>query len=139
MLFYNYTSKGVPNSTALVSVGGKLPEVAYNKTIRAVITWSPPVTGNFIVYANATCDNEFPADYGTVNIASLAVSIHPSTTTELLEYGGIAAAVVVVLLVLVWWYRRRGTPRGGVSKPTTGKGGLERGSKKAEPEDDDDS
>ena len=133
--FYNFTSKGVTGSTP--NYTGLFPSLAFNKTVRAVITWSPSATGNFILYANATATNEFSGDLGTSNIASLAISVHPNPTTQLLEYGGIAAAVVLVIVGLIWWYRRRPSRRGGgTGKPSTGRGGLERGPKKAEDEDE---
>ena len=133
--FYNFTSKGVTGSTP--NYTGLFPSLAFNKTVRAVITWSPSATGNFILYANATATNEFSGDLGTSNIASLAISVHPNPTTQLLEYGGIAAAVVLVIVGLIWWYRRRPSRRGGgTGKPSTGRGGLEHGPKKAEDEDE---
>lgn len=132
--FYNYTSKGVANTTVLAT--GSVPTVAFNKTLRAVITWNPGVTGNFILYANASASNEANSSYGTANIASLAISVKANPTTQLLEYGGIAAAVIIVIVALVWWYRRGKSPRRtAATKTSTGKGGLERGPKKAEPAD----
>ncbi len=134
--FYNYTSKGVANTTVLAT--GSVPTVAFNKTLRAVITWNPGVTGNFILYANASASNEANSSYGTANIASLAISVKANPTTQLLEYGGIAAAVIIVIVALVWWYRRGKSPRRtAATKTSTGKGGLERGPKKAEPADED--
>ncbi len=137
-VFYNYTSKGVVSTTAWTTVGGVIGSLPYGKTVRAEITWDAPVTGNFILYANATSTNEFPPDYGTANIASIAIAVHPSVTTELLEYGGIAAVVVAVIVALIWWYRRRGSRRGaaGSGKSTTGKSGLERGGRKGSSDDD---
>jgi hypothetical protein len=138
VVFYNYTSKGVTSSTPWSTVG-LIPSLPYGKTVRAVITWNAPVTGNYILYANATATNEFPPDYGTANIASIAIAIHPSVTSEILEYGGIAAVVVVVIVALIWWYRRRPSRRGGAGKPTSGKSGLERGGRKGSSDDDSDS
>ena len=135
--FYNYTSKGVVNATAYSK--GSYASLAYNRTVRAEITWDPGVTGNFILYANATAANEYAGDYGTANIASLSITVKANPTTELIEYGLIALAVVVVIAVLILWYRRGKSPRrAAASKGSTGKGGLERGPKKGDADDGDD-
>ncbi len=131
--FYNYTSKGVPNTVVLAT--GVIPSLAYNTTVRAVITWSPPSTGNFQLYANATASNEFTGDYSSgTNVASTSITVNPNPTTQLLEYIAIAAAVVVVIALIVFYVRRRGR----ASKPSksTGKSGLERGGKRAAADED---
>jgi hypothetical protein len=131
--FYGYYGNGTVNSTLLAS--GTIGSLAYNKTVRAVVTWTPGVTGNFILYANATASNEFPASEVN-NVVSMPITVHPNPTTEAIEYGGIAAAVLVVIGVLVWWYRKPRRPAG--QKPSSSsRSGLERGSRSSADEDDD--
>jgi len=124
--FYNYSS-GSPVSTPWST---KAPvDLGKNHTVRAEITWSPSFTGNYVLYANATATNEFVPDYhGASSVAALTIAIHPNSTTELLEYGGIAAAIVVAILLLIWWTRRPARKAG--AGRSTGRAGLERGSKK---------
>ena len=133
--FYNYTSKGVPNTVAFAT--GLIASLAYNTTVRAVVSWNPSKTGNFNLYANVTASNEFSGDYKNgPQVAVMSLTIGPNPTTQLLEYVAIAVAVVVVLFLLVFWYRRRsrkGQPKGG-----TGKSGLERSKRPADDEDDED-
>lgn len=134
--FYNYTSKGVPNTVPFAT--GVISSLAYNTTVRAVISWTPVITGNYNLYANVTASNEFTGNYKAgPNVAKpLAVTIGPNPTTQLLEYVAIGVAVVVVLLLIILYYRRRsgkGGARGG-----TGKGGLERARRPADEEDDED-
>ncbi len=130
--FFNYSSNGTVSSTPWAT--GTIQNLSLNKTVRAQITWTPSSTGNFILYANATASNEFPANYGTTNVASMSLTVHPNPTTQLLEYGGIGAAVVAVIVGLVWWYRRPARRAGG-GKPTSGRSGLERGSREEEDEE----
>jgi hypothetical protein len=128
-VFYNYTSKGVVNKNSMAN--GTLLNLSYNRTVRAVFTWNPSFTGNYVLYANVTATNEFVPDYkGSSNLASLSVSIHANPTTQLLEYGGIAAAVIVAIVLLVWWTRRPAR-KAGTGK-SSGRGGLERGSKRSD-------
>jgi hypothetical protein len=134
--FYNYTSPGVPNSLPFAT--GSVASLAFNKTVRAVVSWTPVVNGNYQLYANITASNEFAGDYpaGT-NVATMPITISPNPTTQLLEYVAIAAAVIVVLLLIVFYYRRR-SGRGGAAK-TSGRAGLERGGKHpAEDREDED-
>jgi len=132
--FYTYLSNGVVNTTALA--GGLIPSLAYNKTVRAVITWTPSTTGNYILYANATCSNQWTPFVGSSNVQSQSIAVHPNPTTQLLEYVGIGAAVVLVIGGLIWWFRR---PRKAASTKTpSGKSGLERGARRPADEDDDD-
>ena len=133
--FYNYTSPGVVNATSFAT--GVLSSLAYNKTVRAEITWTPARTGNYDVYANATATNEFTGDYhGGPNVATpIAITISPNSTTVLLEYAAIGVTVVVVVLLLILYYRRR-TGRSGAKAGGTSRSGLER-SKRASDEDDD--
>jgi len=133
--FYNYVS-GVVNTTSFAT--GLIPTLAFNTTVRAVITWTPSVTGNFNLYANVTASNEFAGNYvNGPNVAKpLAISVGPNPTTQLLEYVAIAVAVVVVLALLILYYRRR--TRGGEAKGGTSRSGLERSKRSADDEDDDD-
>jgi len=134
--FYNYTSPGIPSSTPMAT--GTVTSLAYNTTVRAVVTWTPVLTGNYQLYANATASNEFPGDYSSnTNVASTSITISPNPTTQLLEYVAIGVAVVVVILLIIFYYRRR-SGRGGTTR-TSGRSGLERGTKRtpAVKEDDD--
>jgi hypothetical protein len=134
--FYNYTSPGVPNSVPFAT--GSVASLPYNTTVRAVVSWSPAVTGNYQLYANVTASNEFYGDYSSpTNVASMPITVNPNPTTQLLEYVAIGVAVVAVILLIVLYYRRR-SGRGGAAKGS-GKAGLERGSKRpAEDEEDED-
>jgi len=133
--FYNYTS-GVVNSVPF-STTGNISSLAFNKTVRAEITWSPAVTGTYSLYANVTASNEFVGDYaGSNNVHITSISIGPNPTTQLLEYVAIAAAVIVVLALIVIYYRRR-SGKGG-AKAGTGRSGLERSKRPADEEDDED-
>ncbi len=135
--FFNYTSPGVPNSVAM-SVGS-IASLAYNTTVRAQITWTPGLTGNFVLYANATASNEFSGDIGAGSgVKSMSVTLSPNPTTQLLEYVAIGVVVVVVLLLIIVYYRRR-SGRGPAPKTTTSRSGLERGSRRSGPDDDDES
>ena len=124
------------NTTSFAT--GLIPTLAFNTTVRAVITWTPSVTGNFNLYANVTASNEFAGDYvNGPNVAKpLAISVGPNPTTQLLEYAAIAVAVVVVLALLILYYRRR--TRGGEAKGGASRSGLERSKRSADDEDDDD-
>ena len=131
--FYNYTG-GVVASTPFAT--GKIPSLAHNTTVRAEITWSPGSTGNFLLYANVTATNEWAGDVpGGPGVVSQSISVNPNPTTQLLEYVAIAVAVVVVIGLIVFFWRRRG--RAPAAKSTSGKSGLERGSKKPADDDED--
>lgn len=134
--FYNYTSKGVPNTVPQAM--GSIASLAYNTTLRAVITWTPAITGSYILYANVTAVNEFSGDYKNgPNVVTQSISIGPNPTTQLLEYVAIGVAVVVVLLLIILYYRRR-SRKGAPAKGGTGRGGLERPSSKKPADEDDD-
>ena len=135
--FYNYTSPGVANATPFAT--GKIATLAYNKTVRAEITWTPARTGNFNMYANATASNEFAGSYhGGPNVATpLGITISPNATTVLLEYVAIGVAVVVVIFLLIVYYRRR-TGKSGAKSGGTGRSGLERSKRPADEDDDED-
>jgi hypothetical protein len=133
--FYNYTSPGIVNTVSFAT--GSIASLAYNTTVRAVITWTPSTTGNYVLYANVTASNEFSGDYKNgPNVATMSVSIGPNPTTQLLEYVAIAVAVVVVILLLILYYRRR-TGKSG-AKGGSGRSGLERQKRPAAEEDDED-
>ncbi len=138
--FYSYTS-GIPSSSPIAT--GTLPTLAYNTTVRAEISWSPGLIGNYNLWMNATSTNEFSANYGP-NQVSAAVTINQNMNTTYL-YIGIIAAVVVVIIVLVVLVVRRGglggLRRSGGGKSgssSSSKSGLERGGKKSTPEKDED-
>lgn len=131
VLWFNYSSPGVVNST--VAYTGVYPSLAYNKTVRAQITWTPGPVGNWNLYANVSAQNEFSGDYiNGPQTAVLAISVNQSPLTVYVEYGIIAAVAVVVVVLLFILYRRRRSR----SRPATGRGGLERGSKKDRSKDD---
>jgi len=133
--WYNYTSPGVVNSASFAT--GTLATLAFNTTVRAEITWTPVVTGNYRLNANVTSTNGFAGNYKNLpNVQVLNVSIGPNPTTQLLEYVAIGVAVVVVLFLIVLWYRRRS--RRGQVKGATGRSGLERPKRPADDEDDED-
>ncbi len=128
--FYGYSntsSSATVNDTVLAI--GVVKALKYGLTVRAQISWTPSKVGSFILYAYATAQNQF-VNNTSVNVASIAITVKPNPTTQLIEYGAIAAAVVVVLAALVILYRRRSRPRrpGGGAKPSgSGRSGLERG------------
>ncbi len=132
VLFYNYTSPGVVNTVPFAT--GKVASLAYNTTIRAVITWKPVRTGNFYLYANATATNEFTATSVFPGVSKTTITVNASPTTVYLEYGAVAAAAVIVILALIVWARRRG--RSARGRTTAGRRGLERGRKEEEEEDE---
>ena len=135
VVFYGYsnnTSNATVNATPLAN--GSIAQLPYGQTVRAVISWSPSTSGSYTLYANVTASNEFSGDYGSTNIASTQVSVKQNPTTFLLEVVAVVAVVVVIIGGLVFYMRRRS--RGGASaKPSSGRGGLERG-KGADNEDD---
>jgi len=135
--FYNYTSPGVVNSVPFAT--GLIPSLAWNKTVRAVITWNPGITGSFNLYANVTAQNEFSGDVSSGPGVSkpLAISISPNPTTQLLEYVAIAVAVVVVLVLIILYYRRR-SGKGAARTGGTGRAGLERPKRPSGDEDEED-
>jgi hypothetical protein len=133
--FFNYTG-GVVSATPFAT--GVIASMSYNTTYRAEITWSPVGTGNFVLYANVTAQNEYSGSYiNGPQVTSQSITVNPNPTTQLLEYVAIGAAVVVVILLIVLYYRRRtGRTTGGKS---TGRSGLERGrSRSGDDEDEDD-
>ena len=133
--FYNYTSPGIVNTVPFAK--GLIPSMAYNTTYRAVLTWTPSSTGNYVLYANATASNEYSGNYPTgPQVASQSITVNPNPTTQLLEYAAIGVAVVVVIAVIVIFYRRR-TRRAAPGR-STGRAGLERGRGKESDEDDED-
>lgn len=132
--FFNYT-KSVVSSTPFAT--GSIASLAYNSTVRAQISWNPGTTGNYILYANATAQNEYAANYNNgPQVISQSITVNPNPTTQLLEYAAIAIAVVVVIALIVIWYRRRG--RAASPKSTTGRGGLERSKRPSDDDEDDD-
>lgn len=129
--WYNYSAPGVVNGT--VAYVGTYPSLAYNKTVRAEITWTPGPVGNWNLYANVSAQNEFTGDYiNGPQTAVLAISVNQSPLTVYLEYGIIAAVAVVVVVLLYILYRRRRSR----AHPTGGRAGLERGSKRDRSKDD---
>ena len=133
--FYTYTSAGVVNTTPLAT--GLIKSLAWNTTVRAVVSWSPGSTGNYNLYANATASNEFAGDYHSgPQTAVKSISVGPNPTTQLLEYVAIGAAVVVVIFLLIVYYRRRSGR--GATKSSSSRSGLERSKRPAADEDEED-
>lgn len=132
--FYNYTN-GVVNSAPFAK--GTIGSIPFNVTYRAVMTWSPPRTGNFVLTANVTASNEYSGSYvGGPQVVTMSITVNPNPTTQALEYVAIAVAVIVVIIAIVFLYRRR-TRRTTVTK-TTGRSGLERSRSKSTDDDEDD-
>ena len=136
--FYNYTSSGVLSSTPWnTPTPGVIPSLAFNKTVRAVVTWNPSTTGSFTLYVNATASNEFAGAYvNGPGTKAIPITIGPNPTTQLLEYAAIAVVVVAVLVLIVIYYRRR-SGKGG-AKTGTSRSGLERSKRPSDVEDDED-
>jgi len=133
--FYGYSGTGknaTVNSSAIST--GLIQSLKYNKTVRAVLHWSPSKSGSFILYANATATNQF-VNGSQASVASTSITVHTNPTTQDLEYGGIAAAVIVVLALLILFFRRR-TRKPGSAKPSTSKSGLERSAKHEDDDED---
>ncbi|MGD0249482.1 MAG: DUF1416 domain-containing protein [Thermoplasmata archaeon] len=131
--FYNYTSPGVPNSVSFAT--GTVPTLAYNTTVRATVSWTPVITGNYVLYANVTATNQFSGNSNLPSVTSVAITVSPSSSSQYLEYAAVAVVVVVIILVLVFWVRRRG--RTTTSKPSSRRG-LERGGKRSDDDHEDD-
>jgi hypothetical protein len=132
--FYSYTG-GVVNTTVLAT--GVLPTLDYNHTVRAQIQWSPGTTGNFVLYANASAQNEYAGDYlNGPQTVTQAITVNPNPTTTLLIDVGIVAAVIVVIVVIVLLYMR--SRRKSTSSKPSGRGSQDRKSKDTKDKDDDD-
>jgi len=126
--FYNVT-KGVVGTTALTGA----IHLAYNQTVRAVVSWTPSVTGNEWFWVNATCSNCYVSG---PNLAHVAVTISQNQTQLYLEYAAIGGGAIAVIVALVLLYRYR---RKAATAPTKGGGRLERGTpSKADEEDEED-
>jgi hypothetical protein len=125
--FYNYTSAGVVNSVSFAQ--GVIPTMSYNTTYRAVMTWSPPKTGNWVLYANVTASNEYSGNYVSgPQVASQSITVNPNPTTQALEYVAIAVAVIAVIIAIIFLYRRR--TRRTTTTTRTSSRGLERSKSK---------
>ncbi len=141
--FFGYTG-GVINGTANYT---GLATLRHNQTFRAVFTFKAPgnLTGNRVLWANATATNEFSGDYGA-NVLQSSLAINPTPTNQYLEYGAIAAVgiIIIALVYFAWRRRSRGGGKGSGGRPSrSGSKGDEdsrgRGSKgKAQDEDDED-
>jgi hypothetical protein len=135
--FYSYAG-GALNTT----VGtGVLTTLNFNKTVRALIHWTPSSSGNFVLYANASASNEYAGDYinGPQTIQQ-SVTVNPNPTTQALIYGGVAAAIIiVVVLIYVFVIRPRGQSK---SPKSSSKSSQDRKAKetrdKAKDDDEDD-
>jgi hypothetical protein len=134
--FYSYTG-GVVNATALSAPNGVLASLAYNHTVRAEIRWSPGTTGNFVLYANASAQNEYAGDYiNGPQTVTQSITVNPNPTTTLLIDVGIVAAVIVVIVIIALLYVR--SKRKSTSPKTSGRGSQDRKSKEKDDDEDDD-
>ncbi|MCI4343437.1 MAG: hypothetical protein L3J92_04905 [Thermoplasmata archaeon] len=131
--FYSYAG-GAVNSTL---GNGLLASLAYNKTVRAEIHWTPSSSGNFVLYANASASNEYAGDYiNGPQTVQQSVTVNPNPTTQALIYGGIAAAAIVALvLIYVFVVRPRGKGR---SSKSSGRSGQDRKGKDSKDKSKDD-
>ncbi len=128
--FFNYTG-GVVGATPLAT--GVLPTLAFNKTVRAEIQWSPGTTGNFVLYANVSAQNEYAGDYvNGPQTVTQSITVNPNPTTTLLIDIGIVVAVIAVIAAIVFLYLRS-RRKGGTSKS----GGRSTSDRKAKDKDDD--
>jgi hypothetical protein len=125
--FFNVT-KGVVSATAW----GAPVHLGYNQTVRAQISWTPSITGNKWLWANATCQNCYSSG---PNLEHTPVSISQNQEQLYLEYAGIGGGAVAVIVALALLYRHRGR---AASAPSKGGGRLERGSSSKSDEDEDD-
>ncbi len=134
--FYSY-SGGVVNSTALTTVSpGVLPTLDYNHTVRAQIQWSPGTTGNFVLYANASAQNEYAGDYiNGPQTVTQSITVNPNPTTTLLIDVGIVAAVIAVIVVIAFLYTR--SRRKGAPSKSSGRGSQDRKAKDKDKDEDD--
>lgn len=136
--YFNYSSSGVASGTAWPTP----VDLPYNHTVRAQVTFTPGRTGTWDLWANATCDNEFAADYHAgANQAHVQVTLNQNPTVQYETYGAIGAAAVVLIVLVVYLYRRRASGGGSSAKPkpgaaSSGKSGLERPAKKDEDDDE---
>lgn len=131
--WFGYTN-GTVNAT---SAGTGTLSIPYNQTFRAQISFTPARTGSWDIWANATAQNEFAADYVSGgNQAHTSVTLNQNPIVQYEEYGLIAAVVIIAIVALaLFWRRRNAKPS---TKSTTGKSGLERGTSKKDKDDDDD-
>ena len=134
--YYNYTSNTTISSTPIPTP----VNLAWNKTVRAVISYSPSSTGSFDLWVNATASNEFVSDYRNgANTAHVAVTLNPNPIVQIEEIAvGVVVAVALIVVVLIWYRRRTGA--GGKSAKSTGssgKSGLERGKDRKDEDEDD--
>lgn len=134
--FYNYTSNTTIASAPFATGSTNL---AYNITVRAVITFTPGRQGTFDIWANATATNEFEANYAQgSNQAHTQVTLNANPITNYEIYGGAAIIVVVLVVAFVLYWRRRARPRSASGKSTSGsKSGLERDKGRKDEDDDD--
>jgi hypothetical protein len=136
--FFNYTAPGVVNTAPFAT--GVIKNLSYNKTVRAVLTWSPGSSGNYILWANATATNEWTGVANSTSppgTVSNPISVKPNPTTQLLEYVAIAVVVVVVIVLLIWWYRRPARKAGAGRSGGSSKSSIDRSSKKPAADDED--
>jgi hypothetical protein len=131
--FYNVSAKGVVGTTAYTSN----IHLVWNQTVRAVVSWTPTVTGSKFLWANATASNGYVLS--GPNVVHNSLTVKQNTTQLYLEYAAIGGGAIAVIIALVLLYRYR---KKAASAPARGGGRLERGSgssksDKDEDEDDD--
>jgi len=135
--FYNYTSKGVPNTVPFAV--GVVPSMNYNQTFRAVMTWSPPKTGNYVLYANATASNEYSGNYiNGPQVVSMSITVNQNPLTQALEYAAIAVAVLAVIIAIIFLYRRRTRRTTTSTRTTSSRSGIERSRARTDEDEEED-
>ncbi len=132
--FFNYTS-GVVNTVPTAT--GTLTSLAYNKTVRAQITWTPGVSGNYVLYANVSAANEYAGDYiNGPQTVTQSITVNPNPTQQLIEYVVLGVVVVAVIGFLVYWFWWRPGHKGGSTSSRSS--GRPSGGKSKEKDDTDD-
>ena len=138
--FYNYTSNTTIASAPFATGTANL---AYNITVRAVVSFTPARQGTWDLWANATAANEFQANYAQgANQAHTQVTINPNPLQTYELYGAIAIVVVVVIVAIALYWRARIRPKPSGGKSSSGKSGggdaKDKGRAKDDADDDDD-
>jgi ATP-dependent Zn protease len=135
VVFYSY-SGGVVNSTPLAT--GVLPTLDYNKTVRAEIQWSPGTTGNFVLYANISAQNEYAGDYiNGPQTVTQSITVNPNPTTTLLTDLAIAAVVIIVIAAIVYLLFRRSKSKSAPSKTSGSRSAKDQKAKDKDEDDED--
>lgn len=112
-------------------------DIKWNQTYKAVIQFDPSRTGTWELWASANATNEFAANYQNgANQAHVQVNLNPNPIVLEEEVAGVIAVAAAVIAGGIYYFRRRGSKP--VSKGSD-KAKLERGGKRDEPDEDDES